>query len=69
MRVLGVSLLSWAAGFLAYRATLAIFWHQSISRGDLRAVIFWSALATTTAVAIVYAPLMFALRRGRTPEW
>ena len=70
MRVWVVSVLSWLVGFLAYRAALAVFWHQSLSRGDSVAVLFWSAVAAAIAVPAVYAPVMVALRKRRaTALW
>ena len=62
MKLVAISIVSWAAGLVAYMAALRGFWGQGISSGDLRAVMFWSALAATLAIAAAYAPTMFALR-------
>jgi hypothetical protein len=57
------TLASWAVGITTYLLSLAAFYHQSISRGDLSAVLFWSLLASLVAFPIVYLPCMFLLRR------
>jgi hypothetical protein len=62
MRLLAISVLSWIAGLVGYLVALQILWGQTISRGDLTAVLFWSLLAAAVAVAIGFAPVMFALR-------
>jgi len=62
MKLFAISVLSWLAGLVAYLAALRGFWRQRISPGDLRAVIFWSALVAAVAITIGYVPAMFALR-------
>jgi hypothetical protein len=62
MKLVAISIVSWAAGLVAYIATLRGFWGQGIGSGDLRAVMFWSALAAAVAIAAAYAPTMFVLR-------
>jgi hypothetical protein len=60
MRLLAISVLSWSAGLGAYLAVLKITWGQSISRGDLLAVVFSSLLAAAVAIGVGFAPVMFA---------
>lgn len=62
MKLVAISIMSWVAGLAAYWAAGRGFWGQGISSGDLRAVMFWSALAAAVAVASAYVPAMFALR-------
>jgi hypothetical protein len=62
VKLVAISIASWAAGFAAYLAALRAFWGQGIGSGDLRAVVFWSVLATAVATATAYTPTMFALR-------
>jgi len=63
MRMILVYFAAWVVGVIAYVVSLALLWRQTLSGGDLRAVLFWSALASGVAVAAVYAPVMFALRK------
>jgi hypothetical protein len=62
MMLVAISVVSWAAGLITYVASLRVFWGQDIGSADLRAVMFWSALAAAVAIAAAYAPAMFALR-------
>jgi hypothetical protein len=62
MKLVAISIASWAAGLVTYLAALRGFWGQGIGSGDLRAVMFWSALAAMVAISTAYAPTMFALR-------
>ena len=62
MKLVAISIASWAAGLVAYLGALRGIWGQGIGSGDLRAVMFWSVLAATVAIVAVYAPTMFALR-------
>jgi hypothetical protein len=62
MKLVGIAVLSWVAGLAAYVSALWAFWGQRVSSGDLNAVLFWSAFASTVAIVAVYAPVMFALR-------
>jgi hypothetical protein len=63
MKLLVISAVSWVAGLAAYVVALGVLWHESLRAGDLRAVVFGSAVASAVAISIVYAPVMFALRR------
>lgn len=63
MRLILIYVVSWLGGLAAYVACLSLLWGQTLSGGDLMAVLSWSAVASAIAVAVVYAPLMFALRR------
>jgi hypothetical protein len=62
MKLVAVSLFSWVAGIGAYMWALWAFWGQRVSPGDRNAVLFWSAFASAVAIAVAYAPAMFALR-------
>jgi hypothetical protein len=63
MRLILIYIASWIVGVIAYVGGLALLWRQTLSGGDLRAVLFGSALASAVAVVLVYAPVMFALRK------
>jgi hypothetical protein len=63
MRMALIGFAAWIAGLIAYVACLSLLWRQTISSGDLPAVLFWSASVSALAVAFVYAPAMFALQR------
>jgi len=72
MRLVAVSLMAWLTGVAAYVAGLVIFWGQTLSGGDLIAVLYYSALASILAIAVVYAPAMFGLRKvskGKARPW
>ena len=67
-----VFLASWVTGLVAYLAALAVFYGQSISSGDLSAVLFWSLLAFAIAFVAVHVPALLGLRRflhGVHPLW
>lgn len=71
MLIFAVSALSWLVGFLAYRVALAVFWQQSMSRGDFAAVVVWSIIAMAIAVvgtfgAVFGAGFCFAYRGQST---
>jgi hypothetical protein len=63
MKLLAVSLVSWVAGLIAYVAALGLVWGQTISGGDLNAVLLWSGLAAAVVVVAGFAPVMFAIHR------
>jgi len=72
MKIIGVFLTSWAVGIAAYLGALALFYRQSISSGDLFAVLFWSLLAFALAFFGLYLPVLFGVRRllhGVRPLW
>ena len=72
MRLAAISVVAWLTGFAAYVGGLAMLWGQTLSRGDLIAVLYYSALASTLAIVAVYAPAMFVLRRvsrGKAGPW
>ena len=72
MGLVAICAVAWVTGLAAFIVCLAVFWQQTVSRGDLLAILFWSAFATACGVAIAYAPALFALRRftRRTaPAW
>jgi hypothetical protein len=63
---------SWLAGLAAYLCALALFYRQSISRGDLLPVCFWSLLAFALAFFALYLPVLLGVRRllrGVRPLW
>ncbi len=63
---------SWLAGLAAYLGALGLFYGQSISRGDLLAVCFWSLLAFALAFFGLYLPVLLGVRRllrGVRPLW
>lgn len=67
-----VFVLSWLTGILTYLGALAVFYHQTISRGDFSAVALGSLAAFAIAFFVVYLPALFALRtalRGVRPAW
>ena len=67
-----VFVISWLTGILTYLGALAVFYHQSISRGDFSAVALGSFAAFAVAFFVVYLPALFALRvvlRGVHPAW
>ena len=72
MKVLTLFLGSWFAGVAAYIGALSLFHGQSISRGDLFAVCFWSLLAFAFAFFALYLPVLLGVRRllrGVRPIW
>ncbi len=65
VKLLAIAIASWVAGLAAYLGCLKLAWGQSIGAADLPAVLFWSAAGLTLAIAVGYAPMMFALRHRR----
>ena len=63
MKLLAISVLSWIIGLVAYVTALKLLSGQTISGGDVNAVLGWSGLAAAVAVGLAFAPVMFALRR------
>ncbi len=57
-----LAVLSWFAGLVIYLLALRIIYGQSISSGDLEAVVLWSAITSVIAIPLVYAPVMFVTR-------
>jgi hypothetical protein len=55
--------LAWGAGVIVYLLALAAWWGQSIQWREVRAVLFWSALAFLLTTALVYTPVLLGLRR------
>lgn len=63
---------SWLAGLAAYLGALALFYGQSISRGDLLAVGFGSLVVFALAFFALYFPVLLGVRRllrGVRPLW
>ncbi len=72
MKIIIIFLASWVVGLAAYLGSLALFYRQSISSGDLSAVLFWSLLAFALAFFVLYLPALFRVRRwlrGVRPLW
>ena len=72
MKLILLSVASWLAGIVSYLGALAVFYHQSISSGDLIAVVFWSLIAFAICSAALYFPALHGLRRllhGVRPVW
>src|SRR3954469_23500714 len=67
-----IFLSSWLTGLAAYVGAGALFYRQSISRGDLLAAGFLSLMAFALAFFGLYLPVLFAVRRllrGVRPLW
>jgi hypothetical protein len=72
VKILIIFVVSWLGGLAAYLGSLALFYRQSISSGDLTAVLFSSLLAFAVAFFVLYLPALFAMRRwlrGVRPLW
>ena len=64
--------MAWGVGLVAYVGSLVLFYRQSISSGDLSAVLFWSLLAFAPAFFAMYLPVLLGVRRllrGVRPLW
>ena len=72
VKIIIIFLTSWITGLAAYLGSLALFYRQSISSGDLFAVLFWSLLAFAFAFFALYLPVLLGVRRllhGVRPLW
>ena len=72
VKVIIIFLASWMVGLAAYIGSLPLCFEQSISSGDLTAVLFWSLLAFAVSFLVLYLPALFAMRqllRGVRPLW
>jgi hypothetical protein len=72
VKIIAIFLTSWVVGLAAYLGSLTLFYRQSISSGDLSAVLFWSLLAFAVAFFALYLPALFGMRRwlrGVRPLW
>jgi hypothetical protein len=72
MKTIGIFLTSWVVGLAAYLGSLALFYRQSISSGDLSAVLFSSLLAFALVFFTLYLPVLLGVRRllrGVRPRW
>ncbi len=63
MKLTLTAFVAWVAGLAVCLLAGWAMWHQPISPGDLRAVVFGSLLVVSVSVAAGYGPLMFALRK------
>ena len=52
-------LLSFIGGFFAYVLTLNIVWEQSLSSGDMKAVLFWGGIAFFLLAAPIYLGITY----------
>lgn len=57
-----LAVLSWFAGVIIYLLALRVVYCESISSGDLSAVVFWSAITCMIAMPLIYVPIMFFAR-------
>lgn len=63
MKLIIISLISWLSGIVVYLSLLYLFYEQTISRNDFRAVIVWSFIAAFISYSIIYVPFMLLLHR------
>ena len=63
MRVFVSTVVGWAIGFATYVLVLRVVYGQTMSGGDLRAVVLWSAIAFFALVPVVYLPAMSIVKR------
>ena len=63
MKLLSAFILSWAAGLAAYLGVLAGLHGEYVDSINVIGMIALTLLATAVAAAVIYAPVMFALRR------
>lgn len=73
MRIILVGIVSWLAGVTAYFGALALAYGERMTwGGDTTAVLFWSAIMFGFTFAVLYLPLLLAVRRklhGVCPPW
>ncbi|MFT4539373.1 MAG: hypothetical protein ACI835_001820 [Planctomycetota bacterium] len=72
MKLVTTFLLAWGAGLAAYLGGLALFYEESISSGDLNALLPTSFAATAVALVALYLPALAGLKRlmhGVRPMW
>jgi hypothetical protein len=72
LKLLALLIGSWLAGLTVYLGALALFYGQSISRGDLLKAGFWSLLGCALAFFVLYLPVLLGVRRllrGFRPTW
>lgn len=72
MRIIIVFVASWLSGIVAYGGALALFYGETISTGDLSAVLFWSLLTFGVLFFALYWPVLHRIRRrlrGVRPLW
>lgn len=72
MKIVFIFFVSWSVGLATYVGSLALFYHESISSGDLSAVLIWSLLAFALTFLTIYLPVLLGLRRllhGVRPMW
>ncbi len=63
MKLLIVCIVSWLAGLLAYIGYAAAVYRQSISSGDLIAVVVLSGLVFALACIAIYLPVLMGMQR------
>jgi hypothetical protein len=67
-----ISVASWAAGLAAYVAAVPAFDPGGVSHGELNALAFVSAIVSGIAVTLVFVPVMLELRArvtSATAHW
>jgi hypothetical protein len=72
VKIIAIFLASWIVGCATYLGSLALFYRQTISSGDLSAVLFWSLLAFAISFFALYLPVLLGVRwflRGVRPLW
>ena len=62
-RVLLAIPVAWLAGLATYCFLLFLVWDQTMWGADATAVMFWSFIAVSIAVAVVYWPVLTLLRK------
>lgn len=55
--------LSYIGGFYAYILTLKIVWEQSLSGGDMKAVLFWGGIAFFLLATPIYLGIIYFIDR------
>jgi hypothetical protein len=54
-------LLSYLGGFFAYNLTLKTVWEQSLSRGDMEAVLLWGGIAFFLLAVPIYLGIIYLI--------
>ncbi|UFJ40717.1 hypothetical protein LOK74_22430 [Brevibacillus humidisoli] len=63
LALLIIAVFSFLLGFLAYLGTLWLVWNQTISQGDLVAVVLWGSVAYAVLAVPIYLIVIAVLRR------
>jgi len=54
LKLMAVAIISWLLGVTTYLISLYVFYGETIGKGDLIAVLVWSALAFLLAAFLIY---------------